>query len=164
MSRQKSKGLQLQIMLYRFLVKAIERHLDETQPFITMQDDRLLHSAPIDDGRPLGEIIYHMIRSFEYYLRGITEGVWESAPFVLDEFSTAESLQTHWQEVYTRAKTRISLIALSDLSREISDFNRRATVGDLLLEMLEHSIHHRGQLTVYLRLLGVEPPKIEYII
>ncbi|MHA1637067.1 MAG: DinB family protein [Candidatus Thorarchaeota archaeon] len=30
--------------------------------------------------------------------------------------------------------------------------------------MLEHSIHHRGQLTVYLRLLGVEPENIEYII
>ncbi|MHA2026529.1 MAG: DinB family protein [Candidatus Thorarchaeota archaeon] len=30
--------------------------------------------------------------------------------------------------------------------------------------MLEHSIHHRGQLTVYFRLLGVKPEVITYII
>ncbi|MHA2426166.1 MAG: DinB family protein [Candidatus Thorarchaeota archaeon] len=151
-------------MLYKFLVKATERHLEETRPFITLLDDQLLHSKPLDDGRPLGEIVYHMLRSFEYYLRGITEGVWEPAPFAFDEFTTVDMLQTLWKEVYTRATTRLSLISLSDLSRVIGDFNRRATVGEILLEMLEHSIHHRGQLTVYQRLLDVEPAKIEYII
>jgi uncharacterized damage-inducible protein DinB len=129
-----------------------------------MLDDELLHSKPLDDGRPLGEIVYHMIRSIEFYLRGITEGVWEPAPYAFDSFSTADILHTQWQEVFTRAKTRTSLISLSDLTRVIKDFNRHATVGEILLEMLEHSIHHRGQITVYLRLLGAEPAKIEYII
>ena len=164
MDRQKSRGHLLPLMMYKFLVSAIKRHLDETLPFIAQLNDKLLHSEPISDGRALGEIVYHMIRSFEYYLRGVIEGVWEPAPYVFDEFSTVDVLETQWQEVFTRARTRLVLILQSDLSRVIGSFNRRATVAEILLEMLEHSIHHRGQLTVYLRLLGVEPPKIEYII
>jgi len=151
-------------MMRKFLVEAIERHLDETLPFISQLTDELLYSEPISDGRALGEIIFHMLRSIEYYIRGITEGVWEPASYVFDSFTTSESLLTQWQEVYTRAKTRLGLIMLSDLSRVIGSFNRHATVAELLLEMLEHSIHHRGQLTVYLRLLDAEPAKIEYIV
>ena len=164
MGRQKSRGTLEQDMLYRFLVKAVERHLDEFVLFVDQFDDHLLHSEPLNDGKSIGEVVYHMFRSFEFYTRGITEGVWEPAPFKFDEFTDAVTIRTLWQELYTRVTTRLSLISLSDLSREIGEFNRRATVGEILLEMLEHSIHHRGQLTVYLRLLGAEPAKIEYII
>jgi len=164
MGRQKSRGALEQDMLYRFLVKAIERHLDEFGPFIDQFDDKILHTEPLNDGKSFGEVVYHMLRSFEFYTRGITEGVWEPAPFKYDAFTDTVSFQTLWQELYTRVTTRLALISLSDLSREIGEFNRRATVGEILLEMLEHSIHHRGQLTVYLRLLGTEPAKIEYII
>ncbi len=151
-------------MLYRFLVPAIERHLDETLPFITQLNDELIHSKPIPEGRALGEIVSHMLRSIDYYLRGVTEGVWEPVPYVFDEFTTADMLESQWQEVFTRAKVQLALISLSDLSRVIDTLDHRATVAEIILEMLEHSIHHRGQLTVYLRLLGTEPPKIKYII
>jgi uncharacterized damage-inducible protein DinB len=151
-------------MFRKFLVEAIHRHLDETLPFILQMNDDLLFSEPLSNGRPLGEIVFHMLRSIEYYVRGITEGVWEPAPYIFDSFTTSESLQKQWQEMYTRAKTRLSLILLSDLSRIITTHSRHATIAELLQEMLEHSIHHRGQLTVYLRLLDVEPTKIEYIV
>ena len=151
-------------MLRKFLVDAIGRHLDETYPLISQLDDNHLHSEPISDGRILGELVFHMFRSLEYYLRGIIEGIWEPAPYTFDEFVTSESLEQVMQEVFTKARTRLSLISLGDLSRVIRDFNRPATVAEILLEVLEHSIHHRGQLTVYLRVLGVKPEKIEYII
>jgi len=46
----------------------------------------------------------------------------------------------------------------------VEDFNRPATKEEILQEMIEHSIHHRGQLSVYFRLLKMNPPVIEYII
>ena len=33
-------------------------------------------------------------------------------------------------------------------------------VGDLLLDMLNMTIHHRGQLSVYLRIAGAKVPSI----
>ena len=151
-------------MLRKFLVNAIGRHLDETYPLFSQLGDNHLHSEPISDGRVLGELVFHMLRSLEYYMRGITEGIWEPAPYTFDEFVTSESLGQLIQDVFTKARIRLSLISLGDLSRVIELFNRPATVAEILLEMLVHSVHHRGQITVYLRLLGVEPEKIEYII
>ncbi len=151
-------------MRRKFLIGAIRRHLDETYPLLSQLDDTHLHSEPISDGRALGELVFHMLRSLEYYLKGITEGIWEPAPYTFDGFVSSDSLEQIMQEVFAGVRTRLSLISLGDLSRIISNFSRPATVGELLLEMLEHSVHHRGQLTVYLRLLGVEPTKIEYII
>lgn len=164
MDKQKSRELLDWTMFRKFLVEAIERHFKELLPFLSMLDDEMLHSEPVTDGRPLGEIVFHMLRSIEYYIRGITEGTWQPAPFFFDSFTTSDSLLTQWHEIYVRAKTRLSLILLSDLTRVISTHSRPATVAELLLEMLEHSIHHRAQLTVYLRLLGYEPPAIEYIV
>ncbi|MFW9910776.1 MAG: DinB family protein [Candidatus Thorarchaeota archaeon] len=151
-------------MLNKFLSKAIERHLDETYPLLMQLDDRLLYSEPVPGGRVLGEVVFHMLRSIEFYLRGIIEGKWEPAPYAFDEFVSAESFHKLVQNLFGKARTYLSLLYSSDLSRAIDSFNRPATVGEILLEMLEHSIHHRGQLTVYLRYLGVEPEKIEYII
>ncbi len=164
MNKQKSVDASRQCMFRKFLVEAIHRHLDETVPFISQMDDELLFSKPLPNGRLLGEIIFHMLRSIEYYVRGIAEGVWEPAPYIFDSFTTSESLQKQWQEMYIRAKTRLSLVSLDDLSRIITSHSRPATVAEILQEMLEHSVHHRGQLTVYLRLLDVEPAKIEYIV
>ena len=151
-------------MLHRFLINAIERHLDEFNPFVEQMSDEILHGIPVSDGKPFGEIVYHMLRSLEFYTRGIAEGIWEPVAYKFDGFTTIDTVKSLWQGVNTRAKTRLALISLSDLSREEDEFNRPATIGEILLEMLEHDIHHRGQLTVYRRLLGMEPTKIEYII
>jgi len=47
---------------------------------------------------------------------------------------------------------------------ELEHVNRTATSDEILLEMLEHGVQHRGQVLVYYRLLGIEPVKIPYIL
>ena len=44
------------------------------------------------------------------------------------------------------------------LDEEVPFFRLRLPRALLLAKALEHHAHHRGQTTVYLRLLGVEPP------
>ena len=151
-------------MLYDFLNNAVERHLDETNPLLLQLDDELIQSKPIPDVRVLGEVVLHLIRSIEYYLRGLSEGIWEPAPYSLDKYGSSESLSGLVEEVFDRAKSYMKQLSSSDLSVIVDSFNRPATVGEILLEMLEHSIHHRGQLTVYFRLLGIKPETIAYII
>ncbi len=38
-----------------------------------------------------------------------------------------------------------------------------ATLGDMILQGLVHSIHHRAQAVNMLRQLGVEPPEVDYM-
>jgi uncharacterized damage-inducible protein DinB len=46
------------------------------------------------------------------------------------------------------------------LRRVTTPVGAEITAWKLLRAMCEHEAHHRGQLTLYLRMLGVEPPPI----
>jgi uncharacterized damage-inducible protein DinB len=151
-------------MMYKILIAAVRRHIEETLPLIRQLTEVNVLSKPIDEGREIGEVVLHLVRSLEYYMKGITTNQWEPLPYFLETYDSAESIIELAEKVFEQAKVYVSLISTSDLGRKIESFNRPATVAELILEMIEHSIHHRGQITVYYRLLGIEPVTIPYII
>ena len=120
--------------------------------------------APVEGGRPFGEIVLHMLRSIEFYLRGLAENYWESLPYTLESYNSADKIKALARDVFDRATKYVDTIRPDDLSRVIDSFNRPASAAEILLEVIEHNIHHRGQVTVYYRLLGIKPKSIPYIV
>jgi len=151
-------------MLYRLIIEAVRRHLEETLPLIKQLTEVNVMSRPITGGREIGEVVLHMVRSLEYYMKGITTNQWEALPYSLEMYDSAESIIDLTEKVFEKVKVYTSLVSTSDLGRKIESFSRPATVVELILEMIEHSIHHRGQITTYYRLLGIDPVPIKYII
>ena len=151
-------------MVYDFLIKAIHRHLEETDLILNQLTDDIIMKEPVTTGRPLGEVVLHIIRSLEYYSQGLAKNVWESLNYALDKYPTTDSISTLYYEVVTRTKSYLGTISPLTLEEVYTEGNRNATRAELLLELLEHSIQHRGQLLVYYRLLGIIPKKIPYII
>ncbi|MHA2312886.1 MAG: DinB family protein [Candidatus Thorarchaeota archaeon] len=151
-------------MLHQFLKMAVNRHLDETKPLIDQISDEDVSKIPIKDGRPLGEVLLHMLRSIDFYLIGLTKDEWTPLPYTLEEFNTANKIKKLSEEVFENARRYVDLLSDSDFNKTERSFNRPATAAEILLEMIEHSIHHRGQITVYYRLLGIDVPRIPYII
>ncbi|TFH08987.1 MAG: hypothetical protein E4H14_05315 [Candidatus Thorarchaeota archaeon] len=151
-------------MMYKMLISTVRRHLKETIPVIKQLTEINVMSRPIDSGREIGEIVLHMLRSLEYYMKGITTNQWEPLAYYLETYDSAELIIELAEKVFEKVKVYTSLISTSDLGRNIESFSRPATVAELILGMVEHSIHHRGQITAYYRLLGVEPVPIPYII
>ena len=153
-------------MLFDFLVSAINRHFDETRLLInqlTDHDPNLL-SEPVLSGRSLGEIVLHMIRSIEFYSRGVAKNHWEPLSYNTTKYRTAQEMKLLYEDVIAKSKSNLEKMSPSMLDDVLEDFNRPASKGEILLELLEHSVQHRGQMLVYLRLLGIEPVKIPYII
>ncbi len=151
-------------MLYRFLRNSIERHLNETLPLVHQLTEVDIMSKPVSGLREIGEVVLHLIRSLEYYMRGIVTNQWEALPYTLETHDSAEAIIELAEDVFKKVKHYSNIIPDGDLSREIDKFNRHATVAEIILEMIEHSIHHRGQITVYYRLLGITPNSIAYIV
>lgn len=151
-------------MMYKILIDAIKRHLGETLPLIEQLTEVNIMSTPIPAGREIGEVVLHLVRSLEYYAKGITTNQWEALPYYIETYDSAELIIELAKNVFESVKVYTSLISPSDIGRSINSFNRPATVADLILEMLEHSIHHRGQITAYYRLLGISPASIPYIV
>ena len=169
-------------MLDVFLKKAIFRHLEETKLYFDKllkvtdgslekmmeqnekEPDSFLFKIPAEDTRPLGEVILHVIRSLEYYVIGIMTDQWEALPYTLTDFSTILEVVNLYTNTVELFKVHLNNMSSERLDEVVTKFSRSATRAELLMEMLEHSIHHRGQLSVYFRLLDLEPPAIPYII
>ena len=151
-------------MIYKILTNAVKRHLEETLPLIQQLVEVNVMSKPYAEGREIGEVILHMVRSVEYYMRGITTNQWEALPYTLEKYDSAEAIIELATNVFEQVTVYANLTSSSDLGRKIESFSRPTTVAELILEMIEHSIHHRGQITVYYRLLGIRPTPIPYII
>ena len=151
-------------MLHKFLSDALKRHLDETYPLFGQIVDEDLSKVPIKNGRLLGEILLHMLRSMDFYMIGLARNEWTPLSYSLEEYSTAEAMRKLAIDVFDRARELVDHLNDEILEKTTRSFNRSATAAELLLELIEHSIHHRGQITVYYRLLGVDVPEIPYII
>ncbi len=151
-------------MLYNFLRTALGRHLSETLPLINQVTDPIIMKDPVEGGRPFGEILLHILRSIEFYLRGLVENKWEALPYTLEKYNSADKIKTLTADVFEKVTGYMDRIGPDDLSRVVDSFNRPASVAELLLEVIEHSIHHRGQVTVYYRLLGIKSESIPYIV
>jgi len=151
-------------LIYKILIDAVKRHLGETLPLIEQLTEVNVMSKPYSEGREIGEVVLHLVRSLEYYTKGITTNQWEALPYNIETYDSAESIIELARNVFETVKVYTSLVSPTDLGRPINSFNRPATVADLILEMLEHSIHHRGQITAYYRLLGISPVSIPYIV
>jgi len=148
----------------QFLKDALNRHLDETMPIISQLDDLSILKVPYEGGRPIGDIVLHMIRSLEFYLTGLALGSWKPLSYSLEEYSSGASIKKLAQDVFDKARNLVDQMDRIDLSQTNDSFSRPATLAELMLEVIEHSIHHRGQLTVYYRLLGIDVPDIQYIV
>lgn len=151
-------------MLFQFIGDAVRRHLEETLPLIEQLREVDILSKPVAGVREIGDVILHLIRSLEYYMQGIVEDKWENLPYNLESYDSAESIIELSKQVFMKVETYLNLVPIQDLGRKTDSFHRTATIAEILHEMLEHSIHHRGQITVYYRLLGITPESIPYII
>jgi uncharacterized damage-inducible protein DinB len=151
-------------MEYNLIFEALTRHFNETKIIIEQLTDEVIFEAPVQSGRSLGDVVMHLIRSLEYYSQGLAKDVWTPLNYSLEEFSTASKIKNLFEEVLTRISKYLTDIERGSLEESHEKGNRPAKRIEVLLEMLEHSIQHRGQILVYYRLLGIEPEEIPYII
>ena len=151
-------------MLANFLKSAINRHFEETNLLIEQLTDDLFEKKASKETRKTAEIILHMIRSYEFYARGLSEGEWIPAPYSVEKYNNSKKIRSLYNEVVKITKKYLENITDESMQEEVSGFNRTATKGEILLELLEHGLHHRGQLSVYYRLSKKKPAEIKYII
>ncbi len=147
-----------------FLINALKRHYDETRVLFEQLTDENIKAEPVSTGRPLGELLLHMIRAMEFYPIGIIQEIWEPLPFTLEKYNTINQILSLYDEVVDRCHQYLETIKTHDLNETIYVDYSKSNVSkkEILLEFLEHNVGHRGQLLVYLRLLGIKPEKISF--
>jgi len=84
------------------------------------------------------------------------------------DYPTLESLMEAWSKVEAYLREFLSKLNNEDIARDVAFVNDRGEkrsmpLGELMQHAANHSVHHRGQVALLLRLLGYAPGNFDVL-
>jgi uncharacterized damage-inducible protein DinB len=141
---------------------------------------------PAESSFSCGELVRHLLQSEEFWVRLVLEAVagrpfdpfgltgdgrrrmaafrrsnLESAARAVKRGSTFAECLEIWLPIQERTESELARITPEQLATVEVDhplLALRFPLWEALLTMVGHDVHHRGQLSAYLKVLGVEQP------
>jgi len=134
---------------------------------LLIPDDKL-DWKPVDDAMSAADLSIHVYMCSLVYAAGTVKGEFTDAdysiiPFDSKNIKSASEIVEYGKKVKTYIKENMSKLTESDMDKEITYGcwgNVKIGGFESMATILEETIHHRGQLCVYLRMLGIKPPFI----
>ena len=135
-----------------------------TKEYLDAMPEKGLSFKPTPEVRTFAEQMLHLAQT--NYLMG-ANGTGDK-PLYADknleknqELKTKEALSKTVMESYDFVINGIKKLDVSKLGNKVTmvSFKLTSTQLDWLNKAFEHQTHHRGQTTVYIRLMGVKPPQ-----
>ena len=121
--------------------------------------DEELDTMPFDGSYSVRQIILHIAQE-EYgeIHYGITRLISEfPPPYAADEYPTIAALIELLANVHNETNRYLETLQDGDLEREIeAGWGGSYVLMDMLWHVMEHEIHHRGELSLILGMLGRE--------
>lgn len=120
--------------------------------------DKDLSYRPWDDGFSTADLIWHMLSSSYSFTNAAATGSFER---LTDKptFETTEDIAKAIADITEKVTTAIQSMSDHQFAAEIDmtrAFGRNVVAEQLLTIMLDHEIHHKGQLFTYARLCGAQ--------
>jgi hypothetical protein len=139
------------------LLQHWQGHRRVTRRIIDAFPEKDLFEFSIGGMRPFAALVMEFINMGVPTLRGIASGDWFTTS--IEPPKTKADLLRLW-DVQTSEIDRLWRgIAPSRFQEVDKAFGKwEGPVYSLVLYVIDNEIHHRGQATVYLRALGIEPP------
>jgi uncharacterized damage-inducible protein DinB len=119
---------------------------------------------PTPDNMTAKELAYHVPQVVFLLARSVKTGRFEAQDLDLldidpEDVQTPGALSRYAEEARGHVAEVVERLSESDLTRTIAA-GPRDTALEMLMLAVEEAIHHRGQLSTYLRLMGVMPPNL----
>lgn len=122
------------------------------------------HESYTPDGRSMNALAlaWHIASAEKFFLDGVIAGKFEGGePGVPESIKSAKDVLAWWDSNIPESLDAVKALPAEALTSEIDFFGMfKAPALTYLSLMLRHSIHHRGQLSAYLRPMGAKVPGI----
>jgi uncharacterized damage-inducible protein DinB len=120
-------------------------------------------TKPAEKSRTPQELINTMIVEMQYmvnFLKGLPATGQEGWDKNLPKFSSVAEASAYFENLTKEFGVDLTAAADEQLNKEVTFFHRQATTADAIFNMFLDLVHHRGQMSVYIRLAGGKLPSI----
>jgi len=144
------------------MIKDWQRAKDYTDSYLaTMPADKYSFKA-VDSIRSFAQQMLHLATANSFFMASVTGQPPVFGQRNLEESTTAaasDSVKYYVDASYDFAINGLKNLDASKLGEKTKFFDMEDTRYVLALKAFEHQTHHRGQTTIYIRLLGIRPPQ-----
>ena len=116
---------------------------------------------PVEGEFTFGDLIRHLAATEAMFVDAVVNGKWKYAGHKTDLKQEREVTITSLQATHREAMNKLGTLSDSAL------IETRPSLGGtevktwrLLMAMVEHEVHHRSQIAMYLTLIKIKPPHI----
>jgi uncharacterized damage-inducible protein DinB len=129
---------------------------------LDMLADEQLGFVPREGLWSLGTVACHIAEAEEGWFRYVVTrelGAWPE--FAAGDYATVESIRTLLAGVHSRTEAYLATVDVVDLERIIdAPWNEAIPLRWIVWHVLEHEVHHRGEIYLMLGLMGMEAPDV----
>lgn len=136
--------------------KRIRAGLIET---IDKFDQGMLEYTPFDGSYSAARIMLHIADAEEGWFRYVIDKKYDEWPsqFIVENYPTLTEIKGVLEQVHTETETFLDSLGNEDLEKIINTpWDESIPLGWIIWHVLEHEVHHRGELSLILGMLGRE--------
>jgi uncharacterized damage-inducible protein DinB len=111
----------------------------------------------------LGTVARHIANAEEGWFRYVVTRERDGWPaeYTAEDYPTVESVKALLAEVHARTEAYLAAADVADLDRVVkAPWGPEIPLRWIVWHVLEHEIHHRGEIFLMLGLLGMEAPDV----
>ena len=124
--------------------------------------DEQLAFVPAEGLWSLGTVACHIANAEDGWFRYIVTGELDDwPPMEPERYPTVASLKALLEEIHEYTQSFLHRLDVADLERKITTFwGAELTLRFIIWHVLEHEIHHRGEIYLMMGMLGMEAPDV----
>jgi uncharacterized damage-inducible protein DinB len=145
----------------QFLLRNMENEQKTTRRVLAAVPSDRAHYRPDPKSKNAFELAWHLASSEQFFAAMILEGGMPTPGPRPEDVKTPADVVRYYDEVVVPFKDKLKSATADQYAKTI-DFRGLfvAPAVAFLTIMMQHSAHHRGQLSVYLRPMGAKVPSI----
>jgi len=143
------------------IVDGWERNRAVTRQYLDALAAEELAWRPTPEAMSAGQQLLHIAQNEDFHERGLFAGEWDRELLRFPvPMPSKETLGAYFTEVRARTAARFAALTPADLDAPCDHPNAPPglPLRWWLTLLLEHEVHHKGQLAVYFRLMGKAAP------
>src|SRR6266542_80977 len=149
------------VLFLRIYLGALKNESRITKSILAAVPTEKSEYRPDPASKSAMELVRHIANADNRFVEAVTTGVFNPLPGIPDTAKTPAEIAAWYEERHARNFEALTQ-ATSEQLLKMVDFRgmmRRPAVTVLMMG-LHHTIHHRGQLSSYLRCMGAKVPAI----